>query len=48
MEGGTRYGNAINFYKNISIIGGFLLLFVTGAGKYSMDARFGWVEPSPR
>ena len=48
MEGGTRYGNAINFYKNISIIGGFLLLYITGAGKYSMDARFGWVEPSPR
>jgi putative oxidoreductase len=48
MEGATRYGNAINFYKNISIIGGFLLLYVTGAGKYSMDARLGWVEPSPR
>jgi len=29
----------INFYKNISIIGGFLLLYVTGAGKYSIDAR---------
>jgi putative oxidoreductase len=26
------------FYKNISIMGGFLLLFVTGAGKYSIDA----------
>ncbi len=48
MEGATRYGNAINFYKNISIIGGFLLLYVTGAAKYSMDARLGWVEPSPR
>ena len=48
MEGATRYGNTINFYKNISIIGGFLLLYVTGAGKYSMDARFGWVERSPR
>jgi putative oxidoreductase len=29
----------INFYKNISIAGGFLLLFVTGAGKYSVDAK---------
>jgi putative oxidoreductase len=48
MEGATRYGNGINFYKNISIIGGFLLLYVTGAAKYSMDARLGWVEPSPR
>jgi putative oxidoreductase len=27
----------INFYKNISIIGGLLLLFVTGPGKYSID-----------
>ncbi len=26
------------FYKNLSIIGGFLLLFITGAGKYSIDA----------
>ena len=41
MEGAARYGNAINFYKNISIIGGFLLLYVTGPGRYSIDARFG-------
>jgi|SRR5579862_6710865 len=26
------------FYKNLSIMGGFLLLYVNGAGKYSMDA----------
>ncbi|MBV8095866.1 MAG: DoxX family protein [Acetobacteraceae bacterium] len=39
MEGTARYANAINFYKNISIIGGFLLLYVTGAGKYSVDAQ---------
>jgi putative oxidoreductase len=26
------------FYKNLSIMGGFLLLFITGAGKYSVDA----------
>ena len=32
MEGAARNGNAINFYKNISIIGGLLLLYVTGAG----------------
>ena len=41
MEGAARYGNAINFYKNVSIIGGFLLLYVTGAGRYSLDARLG-------
>ena len=38
MEGAARYANAINFYKNISIVGGFLLLYVTGAGRYSVDA----------
>jgi putative oxidoreductase len=26
------------FYKNLSIMGGFLLLYITGAGKYSIDA----------
>ena len=47
MEGAARYGNAINFYKNISIIGGFLLLYVTGPGRYSVDAaRSG--TPLPR
>jgi putative oxidoreductase len=25
------------FYKNLSIVGGFLLLYITGAGKYSID-----------
>jgi putative oxidoreductase len=49
MEGAARYGNAINFYKNISIIGGFLLLYVTGAGRYSVDARLGRPNtPPPR
>jgi putative oxidoreductase len=41
LEGTARYANAINFYKNISMIGGFLLLYVTGAGKYAVDARLG-------
>jgi putative oxidoreductase len=27
-----------SFYKNLSIMGGFLLLYITGAGKYSIDA----------
>ena len=30
-----------SFYKNLSIMGGFLLLYITGAGKYSIDALFG-------
>jgi putative oxidoreductase len=46
MEGAARNGNAINFYKNISIIGGLILLYVTGAGRYSVDARFGWAHSS--
>ena len=29
------------FYKNLSIMGGFLLLYITGAGKYSIDALCG-------
>jgi putative oxidoreductase len=30
-----------SFYKNLSIMGGFLLLYITGAGKYSIDATLG-------
>ncbi len=26
------------FYKNLGIMGGFLLLYINGAGKYSIDA----------
>jgi putative oxidoreductase len=29
------------FYKDLSIMGGFLLLYMTGAGKYSIDASLG-------
>jgi len=41
MTGMDRMSNAINFYKNISIIGGLLALYATGPGKYSIDARGG-------
>jgi putative oxidoreductase len=34
-----------SFYKNLGIMGGFLLLYVTGAGKYSIDALFGIAAP---
>jgi putative oxidoreductase len=44
MEGAARVANEINFYKNIAIIGGLLLLYVTGAGRYSLDARFGLAD----
>jgi putative oxidoreductase len=32
-------------YKNLSIIGGFLLLYLTGAGKYAIDALWGAAAP---
>jgi putative oxidoreductase len=32
-------------YKNLSIIGGFLLLYLTGAGQYSIDALWGGAAP---
>lgn len=33
------------FYKNLSIMGGFLLLCVTGAGRYSVDVLCGIATP---
>jgi putative oxidoreductase len=43
MTGAGQVDSMDGFYKNLSIMGGFLLLCVTGAGKYSIDAlcRFG-------
>ena len=38
MPGAERVDSMDGFYKNLSIMGGFLLLFITGAGKYSIDA----------
>ncbi|NHB59033.1 DoxX family protein [Acinetobacter sp. 194] len=37
MTGADMAGNMIHFYKNISIIGGFLLLAITGPGRISLD-----------
>ncbi len=34
-----------NFFKNLSIIGGFLLLAIAGGGKYSLDALLGIAAP---
>jgi putative oxidoreductase len=33
------------FYKNLSIMGGFLLLFVAGGGRYSIDVLSGIAGP---
>lgn len=38
--GMARLENEINFWKNISIIGGLLLLYVTGAGRYAIDSMW--------
>ncbi len=45
MTGMARAAATINFYKNISIVGGFLLLYVTGPGLYSIDAALGRERP---
>jgi putative oxidoreductase len=39
MTGAAQYDNLIHFYKNVSILGGMILLSVTGPGKYSIDRR---------
>ncbi len=41
MTGMAAFENKINFFKNVSIIGGLLALYVTGAGRYSLDALRG-------
>ena len=39
MTGDAVMANMINFYKNISIAGGFLLLTIAGPGRISLDRR---------
>jgi putative oxidoreductase len=36
--GANRVDSMDGFYKNLSIMGGYLLLYITGAGKYSIDS----------
>ena len=43
--GADRLASMEGFYKNLSIMGGFLLLYLTGAGKYSMDVLWGIAAP---
>ena len=40
ITGAAQLGAEINFYKNISIIGGLIVLYVTGAGRYALDPKF--------
>jgi len=44
-KGTERVDSMDSFFKNLSIMGGFLLLFVTGPGKYSLDALFNIAVP---
>jgi putative oxidoreductase len=37
MTGADRVDSMDGFYKNLGIMGGFLLLYINGAGKYSID-----------
>jgi putative oxidoreductase len=41
VKGENKVDSMESFYKNLSIMGGFLLLYITGAGKYSIDAVLG-------
>src|SRR5271155_2233885 len=40
-SGAAKIDSMDGFYKNLSIIGGLLLLYITGAGKYSIDVFCG-------
>src|SRR5277367_3197882 len=43
---GADYVDSMDsFYKNLAIMGGFLLLYITGPGKYSIDAFYGIAAP---
>src|SRR5271155_3835359 len=37
VAGPNQLASMEGFYKNLCIMGGFLLLYITGAGKYSID-----------
>ncbi len=47
MEGAERMANQINFMKNLTILGGFLLLYAFGPGRFSIDERARRAEPQP-
>lgn len=41
LDGMEQAGQMINFFKNVSIAGGFLMLVALGAGPVSVDSRQG-------
>jgi putative oxidoreductase len=45
VKGADYVDSMDSFYKNLSIMGGFLLLYITGSGKYSIDVLYGIATP---
>lgn len=44
-KGTGRLASMEEFYKNLCIMGGFLLLYIAGGGKYSIDVSCGIAAP---
>jgi len=44
-EAAARRAQESQFFNNLSIMGGFILLFATGPGRFSLD---GWLASSRR
>ena len=45
VKGANFVDSLDGFYKDLSIMGGFLLLYITGAGKFSIDALLSIAAP---
>jgi putative oxidoreductase len=45
LTGTEEVDSMDSFYKNLSIMGGLLLLYISGAGKYSIDRLCGIAAP---
>ena len=45
VTGANKVDSMDSFYKNLSIMGGFLLLYVAGPGRFSVDAFIGIASP---
>ena len=45
VKGADYVASLEGFYKDLSIVGGFLLLSITGPGKYSIDVLCGIAAP---
>jgi len=45
ITGADRVASMDGFYRNLSIMGGFLLLYISGAGRYSIDVLYGIAAP---